>query len=189
LNGDTVEIDTMNRAKLAIPLTHIASLVFRSTDTVFLSDLDPETAQWNSALGSSSVSEELGRLYRPRKDERLLGGKLSVVSETKRGAQKQFEKGLAIHSRTELVYRLAGEYRTFQATAGIDPAFANVGEVQVTFFADGQELRSERVKGTEPARVFDFSVSGVQRLKILVDFGDESDQGDYLNLCDARLTK
>jgi hypothetical protein len=45
------------------------------------------------------------------------------------------------------------------------------------------------VTGREQAFPIELSVAGVRRLKILVDFGEQMDIADHLNLCDARLTK
>jgi hypothetical protein len=45
------------------------------------------------------------------------------------------------------------------------------------------------VTGRDKAFPVDLDITGVKRLKILVDFGEEMDIADHLNLCDARLTK
>ena len=105
------------------------------------------------------------------------------------GHRRVFAKGLGIHSRTELVYRLTEPFERFHAIAGIDVAHRVRGTVQLTVMGDGRPLWSGTVRGNEPPVVLDVSLRGVRRLALLVDYGDESDAGDHLNLCEPRLVK
>jgi hypothetical protein len=41
----------------------------------------------------------------------------------------------------------------------------------------------------QPPIPIDVEISDFRRLKILVDFGEQSDIGDSLHLCNARVTK
>ena len=116
-------------------------------------------------------------------------GSTSLKLESSDGVINEYTKGLAIHSRTELSYRLAGEYRQFQALAGLDPTTRRTGFVSLTIRGDDKELfRSDIRPGTPPAEI-DLDLTGINRLTIFVDYGDTSDIADRLNLCDARLTK
>jgi hypothetical protein len=184
-----IEILSTNRTPLTVSLSSLRSLEFSSQNTVYLSDLEPESILWTPMYPSAVVTDDLLALNLPRKDQRLNGGKLEILAEPKRRTRRRFEKGLSMHSGTELTYRLAGEYRTFQAIAGIDLEFLAAGDLQLTILGDGVPLASQRVKGGEPPVALQLSLSGVQRLKVLVDYGDNSDFGDHLNLCDVRLVK
>jgi hypothetical protein len=96
---------------------------------------------------------------------------------------------LAIHSRTAIVYRLAGHYRRFRATAGIDPLASSGAHVELIITADDEpRLMCEITKEDNPISI-DVDVAGARRLRILVDFGQNLDIGDRLHLGDARLTK
>ena len=43
--------------------------------------------------------------------------------------------------------------------------------------------------GTRPAEWIDVDITGVRRLSILVDFGEDMDLGDQVNCCEARIVK
>jgi hypothetical protein len=102
---------------------------------------------------------------------------------------QEHAKGLAIHSRTLLIYRVPAGVRRFQALAGIDESVRTGGHVRLEVRGDNRELfNAPVVAGQEPVEI-DLDVAGVERLKILVDFGQQLDIGDSLHLCRARLTK
>ena len=52
-----------------------------------------------------------------------------------------------------------------------------------------QAARRPAARGSEPAKPLDLDVSGVRRLTILVDFGENLDTADHLDLAEARLVK
>jgi hypothetical protein len=102
---------------------------------------------------------------------------------------ESYEKGLALHSRTEIVYRLPEGFRRLQMVAGIDDAVRDGGNVRLTITGDGKQLWDEALSGTDKPLPIDLDVSGVRRLTILVDFGLDLDVADHLLLCDARIVK
>ena len=103
---------------------------------------------------------------------------------------KEFSKGLAVHSRTLLIYRLPGDYTRFIATAGIDPRVRDGGNVRLQISGDGKILFDGAVTGKDPEPLeLDVDITGVHRLRILVDYGDQTDIADYLHLCNAKVTK
>ena len=121
-------------------------------------------------------------LYSPRQDQNLEAGPLQVDG-------KRFAKGVSLHSRTTIVYRLPDRYRRFVAVAGIDDSARPQGNVRLTIRGDDRPLFEGSVTGVEGAKTLDVDVTGVRRLTILADFGDDFDVGDHLDLCDARLLK
>ncbi|HEV3138125.1 MAG TPA: NPCBM/NEW2 domain-containing protein, partial [Pirellulales bacterium] len=100
-----------------------------------------------------------------------------------------YRKGLALQSRTALSYKLPGKFRALKAVMGIDDSVRDAGSVRVEIKGDGKVLWQGDVRGTEPARELELNLSGVRRLDILADFGEDLDIGDRLDLCDARVTK
>ncbi len=121
-------------------------------------------------------------LYAPRKDTNLGGGPLELDG-------RAYSKGLALHSRTELVYRMPGDFRRFQATVGIDDAVRPRGNVHFVLRGDDRVLFESVVAGTDPPKPLDVDISGVRRLSVLVDFGDDLDVADHFDLCEARIVK
>lgn len=168
--------------KVTIPLDQLVKLDFSAGNLVYLSDLEPETIKWTPYLSTGKVNERLARLYRPRRD-RTLSGKALVL------ANQSFPKGLAIHSRTEMTYRLTGEFQVFQSLVGIDPALGENGDVDLVVIGNGKQLFRKKITGKDEAIELKIDVRGVSRLTILVDFGEQLDIGDHLLLCNARLTK
>ncbi len=168
--------------KVTIPLDQLVKLDFSAGNLVYLSDLEPETIKWTPYLSTGKVNERLTRLYRPRRD-RTLSGKALVL------ANQSFPKGLAIHSRTEMTYRLTDEFQVFQSLVGIDPALGENGDVDLVVIGNGKQLFRKKITGKDEAIELKIDVRGVSRLTILVDFGEQLDIGDHLLLCNARLTK
>jgi hypothetical protein len=54
---------------------------------------------------------------------------------------------------------------------------------------DGKELFSQSVSGRERGIPLDVDITNVRKLTILVDYGEDLDVGDYLDICDARIVK
>jgi len=120
--------------------------------------------------------------WKYRRDRNLDGGPLKVGG-------KRFARGLAMHSKTRLVYSLAARHRRFQAWMGIDALVGRRGNVHVVISADGKTLLETDVKGTDKPRLVDLDVAGRRELQILVDFGGDLDIADHLDLADARLIR
>lgn len=122
-------------------------------------------------------------LWKVQRDMNLSGGELRLGG-------KLYARGLALHSRTELRYRLGKEYRRFQAVAGIDDEIALFGCVALRIKGDQKVLYQQEFTVRQAPERLDLDVAGVDELTILVDFGsDESDHGDRLDLVDAKLIK
>jgi hypothetical protein len=177
-----IRLVSLAGAKHDFPVEQLKKLDFSSGNTVWLSDLEPESLDWRPYFGSRVALPRLEKLFRPRMDESANGKPLMLDGQT-------YDKGLAIRSRTQLVYRLTDDFRFFHAVVGIDDQVREQGNVDVVITGDGKQLYSQRVTGHDSAQPINLDVAGVRRLTILVDFGDEMDVSDHLNLCDARLTK
>jgi hypothetical protein len=107
-----------------------------------------------------------------------------------------YEKGLALHAHTELVYDLKGEYREFRAVVGIDDDVKGVGRpVVVIIEADGQKLAEvtlERgVKEKSGPIPLVRNVKDVKKLRIVVthDPAEFLDLGLHVDLADAYVSK
>ena len=175
-----VRVEQVDRADESVG--RVVRVDFSGGKIVFLSDLEPESAKWTPYFGPASVSPILAAYYAPRKDRPLMPGVLKL-------GEKEYQKGLAVHSRTELVYRLPGRFRQFQAVVGIDHRVRQRGNVRLVVTGDERVLLETAVTGTDDPKSVDLDIQGVRRLGILVDFGENLDVGDHLNLCNARIIK
>ena len=192
LHGLTLDNDEFRLAGISgivarLPVAQLNSIEFFRPGMVYLADLQPDVFVYRPFVSSSATEPSLQKLAEPRLDESFQGGLLQVKTET--GSLREFRRGVALKSRSELTYRLANQYQRFRATVGIDPEASALGNVELKLLADEEEVFSRSVKQSEPAFDVDVSLSGVKRMKIVVDFGKHLDIGDRLHLGDARFIK
>lgn len=146
----------------------------------YLSDLEPERTSWSDAFSAVSAIPVLAELYAPRRNRGFFSERLRLDGRT-------YAKGLALRSRSELLWRLPGTHRRLTALAGIDDELRPRGSVRLVIQGDARTLLDVTITGQSPALPIDLDISGVRRLLIQVDFGEDLDVADSLNLCDARL--
>ncbi len=183
LDGGQVQWTTPLGLTVRRPLGELAKIDFSQGKIVYLSDLKPESVEWTPYIAAGKPLASWSEFFRPRNDQSLRSGPLELGG-------KAYEKGLALHSRTTMVYRLPGRFHRFKAIAGIDDRFRPRGNVRLVIRGDDKELVKLTVAGTdEQPQPIDVDLSGVHRLTILVDFGDDLDVADHLDLCEARIVK
>lgn len=158
---------------VTLPLDKIRALDFSLGKVRYLSQMEPRDVKYVPYFDV---------VWKYRRDRNLDGGPIRLGNTT-------YARGLSIHSRTLLRYRLGGEFRSFQAMMGIDQSIAREGDVQVTISGDGKELLKADVKGIDEPRPVKLDVAGVRDLEILVDFGGNLDIADHLDLADAKVMK
>ncbi len=164
-------LGTGQRVKL--PVERLERLDFAASRVVYLSALVPRDIQYTPYFDVT---------WKYRRDRNLDGGPLRVNGMT-------FARGLALHSKTRLVYFLGRGHRRFQAWMGIDQLVGRRGNVHVVISADGRKLLEVDVKGTEMPRLVDLDVTDRRELQILVDYGGDLDIADHLDLADAKLVR
>lgn len=175
-------VGTPAGTKHELPLEQAARFDFSSGKVAYLSDLEPESAEFTPLVGFQEPPAGLLDFYAYRRD-------ISFDGEPLRLDGKNYTKGLSLASRTRLVYRLPERFRVFRATVGIDDAVRETGDVRVRITADGRSLWEADVSGSQVAEELELKIDGARRLEILVDYGEGLDVGDRLNLGQARVTK
>lgn len=194
LKDSLLELTTGAGVKIVWPLNDISLADFSAGKLMYLSDIEPATSKWTPFVGltpSATLAAEYGQ---PRRDKSAFGGPLSLLmkegdSPAAQAAVRTFPKGLALRSRTEIVYRLPAGFQRFIAIAGIDPATSAAGNVRVAIFGDDRVLVETEVSGDQPPQPIQLDIANVKRLKIVVDYAHNLDTGDWLNVCDARIAK
>jgi hypothetical protein len=155
-----------------VPRGAVARVVFRNGKVTFVSDLDPVTVE---------ETPYFGRLMTYRRDQSLDGGPLKLKA-------KAYAKGLAVHSRSMLIYALDGEYESLKATVGFDESSQGRGRVVCRVLGDDRELFAEPdLSATAEPVAIDVPLSGVKQLSLEVDYGEAEDTGDRVIWADARL--
>lgn len=167
--NDRLEIVSVAGVPVSLPLTDLSRIDFSSGNSQWLDALEPESIQWRPFIETKLTGAWLARPL-------LLAG-------------QAYERGLRVQSRTELVYRLTGDFRQFQALVGMDDRIRPNGDVRLVVSGDDRELFSQTITGSDEPLPLSLDITGVKRLRILVDFGEQVDIADFLNLCDARITK
>lgn len=185
-----VTITTPAGLEFARSLDAVKRIDFAAAKTLFLGDLKPESVEYAPLVGDKA-SPELAQLFQPRVDRALFGGPLQLPREEngRTAPAWAYAKGIAIHSRTKLVYRLPRAFRSFSATVGIDSRVRPAGNVRLTIAGDDKPLYEGTIAGNDAPVTLSLDLAGVKRLTILVDFGEDLDVADHLNLCDARLVE
>ena len=182
LGEGTMHWTTPAGLSVARALDQIVQIDFSGGKIVYLSDMKPEEVRWTPYFDAGKPPSAVAQFYAPRCDRNFDGGPLQL-------GNTQYRKGLALHGRTELVYRLPDRFSRFLAMVGIDDAVRPGGKVRLVVRGDGRELLDAVVAGSDAPRSLNLDMTGVRRLTILVDFGDSLGTGDYLFLCNARLSK
>lgn len=158
---------------VTLPADALRTIDFSLGKIVYLSALEPREVKHTPFFNFE---------WDYQRNRSLVGRPLMIGSRV-------FQRGLAIHSRTLLRYRLGGEYRRFTATLGPDPDL-DYGTARLVISGDGKPLLETDVDARQPPRPIDLPVEGVVELSILVDFGrDQLDNGDRVHLGDAKVVK
>jgi hypothetical protein len=179
LAGDELSITTLAGLELKQPLAGVKELDFSLGKLRYLSDMEWETIERHDYLATSTAKAD--RFYDPRKDTSFLGP-LRLGSKT-------YSKGLALKSHTKLTYRLPGKYSRLVGLAGINAQMAPGGHLRLKISGDQQTepLWDGVIAGGDLPHELSIDLTGVRRLTIEVDFGENGDSGDHLNLCDLRI--
>jgi len=148
----------------------------------YLGDLVPESAEWTPYFGLPPGARSVLQFGLPRRNKALEGGVLRLGG-------KQYEKGMALRSRSEVTYRLPGRFRVLSAVAGIDDRMEGRGHVHLVIRGDGRTLYDQTLSGTDEPRALKIDIRGIKKITILVDYGADADVADHLDLCDARVSQ
>jgi hypothetical protein len=186
LAGELLRVTTTGGTICEIPVTQLARCDFSAGNVTYLSDLEYELAECTPFIATRLPEKRILQLYEPRRDASFEGSGLWLGEGN---GIRQYEKGLSIHSRSVLIYRLPEAHRKLTADVGIDSRLRGRGNVVLVIKGDDKELFRRSIAGKDPPLAMDLNIEGVRRLEILVDFGETLDVADHLNLCNARIIK
>ncbi len=163
-----------SKVKVTIPVNQVKLFDFSLGKVKYLSQMKPRSTKFTSYLGYE---------YSYRNDKNDVGQSLKL--------DKTYSRGLWIHSKTELTYRISRQYNTFHALIGIDRNLTNYrqGNVHVVIRGDDKVLFDQIVKGEDKPKVLTLPVKNVLDLEILVDFGQHGDFCDHLDMINAKVLK
>lgn len=169
-------------ASIPVAWQYVTKLDFSAGKVDYLSDLEPVSMQWTPYLDLGDAVPAMAEFYAPRRDE-------GREHQPLRLAGKEYDKGLSLYPRTAIEYRVPPGMKKFKAVAGIDEAVRETGKARLAISADGKTLFDRAIRGKDAPVDLDVDISGAKWLSILVDYGDQFDAGDFLDLADARMVK
>ncbi|MEM7202521.1 MAG: NPCBM/NEW2 domain-containing protein [Planctomycetota bacterium] len=166
--------------ELEVPLSEIAALTLQRADRVYLSDLEPERVEEaGHAFGDDALP-----LYRYAEDRAATGGFLVAGG-------MPFGKGLGVHSRCSLTYRVPEGCDRFLAWVAIDDAVLETpvrgsAEVRVAPAGGAVAFGPKTVRsGAAPAAVGPLAVTPGALLTLHVEFGEGWFVGDRVDWLQA----
>ncbi len=180
-NVGQLRMQTTGGVELTWPLDRLSAIEFPAQ---YLSGFKPESVVYTPRMPSATaIAPSVSQFYRPKFDRAGDSGPLRMGG-------REYSRGIAIRSRTELTFLLPEPFAKFTATAGIDDRHRPGGNVRLVIRGDDRVLFEQSITGNDEPVAISLDVTGVVRLKILVDYGsDVSAAGDHLDLCDPRLFK
>jgi hypothetical protein len=161
-------------AELVLPVERLTRLTVLNGRLVFLSDLRPAEVEESSYFDTP----------RPYRTDRSQGGR------SLRLGGRIYSRGLGVHARSALTYALAGSFKTFTATVGIDSEVGNGGSVTFRVVGDDRQLyESPVLRGGDAPLPISVDVSGVLLLRLEVREAEDADIADHADWAEARLLK
>jgi len=174
-----LQLRTVGGVDLTLSPANVVGIEFPAQ---YLSALKPESVVFTPRVPSSAALAPLvAEFYRPRFDRALEPGPLRLGG-------REYARGLALRSRTEVTFLLPEAFSKFTAVAGIDDRIRPAGNVRLVIRGDDRPLFDQELRGTDAPLPIALDVTGVVRLTIFVDYGsDGTEDGDHFDLCDPRL--
>jgi hypothetical protein len=167
--------------KLTTSLHRVVEIDFSLGRVKALADLPMEQSQFAKSLILTP------NVFEVRKNHTSLGQPLKI-------GDREYSRGLWIHSGAAATFRLAREYRRLTGVVGIDsnsPELAKIApRVHLTISGDGKPLFEGDITWSDDAKPLDLDVSGVRDVEIKVA-SPEGTPGilEHLDFADARVVK
>jgi NPCBM/NEW2 domain len=124
-----------------------------------------------------------------QRNRSVSGGPLTLVVPGGSGQPRVFTNGIGMRSWSRLAFASEARFDRLLAQVGIDAETGGKGDCVVSVRGDGISLWSSRIRGGEPAIPVDVEITGLQRVELLVEPGEQFDLADHVDWVDARLVR
>ncbi len=177
--NDVLTGDMLFGQKVELPLSAVLAIDVIQGKAAYLSDLKPKKVEQAGFLGVA---------WPWTADRNVHGAALRI--ETPNG-ESTADKGLGTRPRTVLAYDLAGKYRRFEASVGLEPDRGVQAKVAIRVLVDGkeQEIPGLALLAAGNAVTVRVDVKGAKELVLITDFGPAGGVGADVNWADARLVE
>jgi hypothetical protein len=171
--ADAVTLDSPALGAVTVPLDGVAVFDAIWGRSEFVSDLEPAAVNEASYYGTKFVW---------RRNASVSGGPLTLGGRV-------FERGLGVHSRSSLTYRLDKKFALLAGVIGLNDGASALGHVEFVVRGDGKELFRTAMAAGDAPKPLRVNVAGVETLELFVDFGRNEDTGDHADWAELRLVK
>ncbi|MBM3891569.1 MAG: hypothetical protein FJ388_20850, partial [Verrucomicrobia bacterium] len=171
--AESITLDSPALGAVTMPLDGVAVLDAIWGRSVFVSDLEPATVNEAGYYGTK---------FPWRRNASVSGGPLMLRGHV-------FERGLGVHSRSSLTYRLDKKFSLLTGMIGLNDGASALGHAEFVVRGDGKELFRTAMAAGEAPKPLRVNVSGMEKLELLVDFGRNEDTGDHADWAELRLVK
>ncbi|MGP3773305.1 sigma-70 family RNA polymerase sigma factor [Streptomyces sp. SDT5-1] len=104
-------------------------------------------------------------------------------------ADKQYAKGVSVHSKSSVTIDLNRSCTTYDAYAGIDDMTLGLGAVRFSVYVDGARAWSSSVvKGRQPAVPVHVNVSGAKSIRLVTEPNSPADSVAVADWAESRFT-
>jgi len=186
MNNGQTRVTLLTGTEIPIQFNRITKLDFAAGNIQFLDELKPARITWSPVLKSAIALDDLALVYAPRMNESFQGGPIQLEEDQQ---PQVYQRGIAVHATSELLYQLPDGFRQLQMRVGIAPHSLGTCTAKLQVIGDQKILFEKEFSHQTPPEDIVLNISGVSRLKIVVDANDGEDFGDVLHLCQARLLK
>ncbi len=175
VEGDDQAVVVQSAAfeRLRLAWSQIDRIDVRSQRVVFLSEIEPARYDFEPFFD---------KRWDYARDRTLSGQPIRLGG-------REFARGLTLHSRAALAYRIAGEFDTFVATVGICDEIGARGAALARILADDQVVWEAPLRGGAAAVDVRVPLRGVSELILQVDYDAQLDIGDHVCWGLARLIR
>lgn len=172
---------------LTVEIRRVRSLQLRLGRVAYLSDRDPVMVTESCPY----ISEDVFRTHFTWQRDRC-------VKELRplRIGEREFARGLGVHSDSKLEFDIEPGDVQFQAWIGVDATGrpldeqSDAGQVVFRVLVDGQELfHSGNVSWRDPPKRVQVPVTGAKRIALIVEMGDGLHILDRADWADARMLR
>ncbi len=179
--GDTVHLVSPAGWQISRTWRRLTSLRFGTTEPIWLDQLAPVQIRFNTLLSSPEVQPLLASWLAWCPGQSPWGGPLSDGGQV-------FERGVSLHSRTELVIEVPAGARRLLAIAGVDHQSPASARLRLEARADQRLICDQTLQQGHPFQELNWELGTASRLTLVVDFADDGEAGDRLVLANARFT-
>lgn len=166
------------QSAVEVPLESVMEISIFSDRLRYLSDMVPMDVRESSQF-TVDRSFQLNRS--------VGGNPMRMLSAN--GKSKTYSKGIGVKASSELSFANDNDFDRLRALVGIDLETNGHGDCDAIIRGDGIELWKGRVVASAEPQVVDVDITGIKKITLVVNPGNEFDLADHLNWGEIRFLK